>query len=145
MSESILSDENLLKYIEEDKIKDILSLFSNGNFLALINKYIMEEEKGAQTPTPTPVQNTPAKPQAPNIMFSNMNMNTNVVKPPQPKFILKLDLLEKMNEDKLTQQIILTIIIFCLLKLNKLDDAKTIFEKYIFPLYHLIFPLILLK
>ena len=145
MSESILSDENLLKYIEEDKIRDILSLFSNGNFLALINKYIMEEEKGAQTPTPTPLQNTPAKPQAPNIMFSNMNMNTNVVKPPQPKFILKLDLLEKMNEDKLTQQIILTIIIFCLLKLNKLEDAKTIFEKYIFPLDHLIFPLILLK
>ena len=38
----ILSDENLLKFIEEDKIKDILSLFSNGRFLALINKYIMD-------------------------------------------------------------------------------------------------------
>ena len=141
MEEIILSDENLLKFIEEDKIKDILSLFSNGRFLALINKYIMAEDK-TPTTTPTPDQNTPAKAQAPNIMFSNMNNN---IQKPQPKLILNLDLIEKCNEDKLSQQILLTIIIFCLLKLNKTDDAKIIFEKYIFPLDNIIFPLILLK
>ena len=145
MSEPVLSDENLLKYIEEEKIKDILNLFSNGKFLSLINKYIMAEEKSSQTPTPTPEQNTANKAQAPNIMFSNMNMNNNAQKPPQPKLILNLDLIEKMNEDKLTQQLFLTIILFCLLKVNKLEDAKTILEKYIFPLDHIIFPLILLK
>ena len=41
MVEEILSDEKLLKFIEEEKIKDILSLFSNGRFLELINKYFM--------------------------------------------------------------------------------------------------------
>ena len=50
-----------------------------------------------------------------------------------------------MNEDKLSQQLFLTIILFCLLKLNKLEDTKTILEKYVFPLEHIIFPLILLE
>jgi len=78
-------------------------------------------------------------------MFSNMNVNNTAQKQPQPKLVLKLDLLEKCNEDKLTQQILLTIIIFCLLKSNKTEEAKTIFEKYVFPMEKIIFPLILLK
>jgi len=147
MTESILSDENLVKYIEEDKIKDILVLFSNGKFLALVNKYIMIEEKPTTPATSTPEQNAQAKTPTPNIMFANMNMNNNqkTPPPPQPKFILNLDILEKCNEDKLTQQILLTIIIFCLLKTNKIEDAKIIFEKYVFSLDNIIFPLVLLK
>lgn len=148
MTEPILSDEKLAKYIEEDKIKDILSLFSNGKFLALVNKYIMIEEKPTTPATPAPEQNVQAKTPTPNIMFANMNMNNNTQKtppPPQPKYILNLDILEKCNEDKLTQQILLTIIIFCLLKTNKIEDAKIIFEKYIFSLDNIIFPLVLLK
>ena len=142
MAETILSDENLLKFIEEEKIKDILSLFSNGRFLELINKYIMIEENPSQISTPLPEQNPVSKVPTPNIMFSNINMN---IQKPQSKLILNLELLEKLNEDKLSQQILLTIIIFCLLKLNKTEDAKVILDKFIFPLENIIFPLILLK
>ena len=141
MAEPILSDEKLIKFIEEEKIKDILTLFSSGKFLALINKYFMIEEKSSQPPTPE--QNSNPKPPTPNIMFSNINNNT--PKPVQPKLILNLDLIEKCNEDKLTQQILLTIIIFCFLKTNKNEDAKIVLEKYVFPLDNNIFPLILLK
>lgn len=144
MEEVILSDENLVKYIEEEKIKDILSLFSNGRFLELVNKYIMKEENSGQIASLTPEQNLSVKPPTPNIMFSNINMNNNIQKP-QPKLILNLDLIEKCNEDKLTQQILLTIFIFCLLKLNKTEDAKIVLDKYIFPVDNIIFPLILLK
>ena len=144
MTEIILSDENLVKFIEEEKIKDILFLFSNGRFLELINKYIMIEENSGQAANPMTEQNLATKVPTPNIMFSNINMNNNIQKP-QPKFILNLDLIEKCNEDKLSQQIFLTIFIFCLLKLNKTEDAKVLFDKYIFPLENIIFPLILLK
>ena len=143
MAENILSDEQLVKFIEEEKIKNILNLFSSGNFSGVINKYFMSEEKSSQTPTPE--SNTTPKTPTPNIMFSNMNVNNNAQKQPQPKLVLNLELLEKCNEDKLTQQILLTIIIFCLLKANKMEEAKTIFEKYVFTLEKIIFPLILLK
>ena len=143
MEENTLSDEKLVKYIEEEKIKNILNLFSSGNFLGVVNKYFMSEEKSSQTPTPE--SNTTQKTPTPNIMFSNMNTNYNAQKQPQPKLVLNLELLEKCNEDKLTQQILLTIILFCLLKSNKMEEAKTIFEKYIFTLDKTIFPLILLR
>ena len=147
MSEIILSDEHLLKFIEENKLKDMMTLFANGKFLELINKYIMSEEKPAQPapPTPTPEQTQTPKAPTPNIMFSNINTAQNTVPKPQPKLILNLELIDKCNEDKLSQQIFLTIIIFCLLKLNKTDIAKTIIEKYIFSLDKIIFPLIILK
>jgi tetratricopeptide (TPR) repeat protein len=143
MAENIISDEKLVKFFEEEKIKNILNLFSSGNFSGVINKYFMSEEKSSQTPTPE--SNTTPKTPTPNIMFSNMNVNNNAQKQPQPKLVLNLELLEKCNEDKLTQQILLTIIIFCLLKANKMEEAKTIFEKYVFTLEKIIFPLILLK
>ena len=141
MTENILSDENLTMFLEEEKIKDILKLFSNGNFLEVVNKYIMSEEKQSQTNPQE--QNFFPKTPAPNIMFSNMNMNVQI--PPPSKFILKLDLLEKCNQDKLSQQILITIFVFSLLTLNKIEDTKAILEKYIFPLDNVIFPLILLK
>ena len=140
MSDVILTDENLTKYIEEEKIKEILSLFSNGRFLELINKFIMRDENQ----TATPEQNPTPKPPTPNIMFSNMNVVNNTPKA-QPKLVLNLDLIEKCNEDKLTQQILITIIIFCLLKVNKTEDTKQVLDKYVFPLDNVIFPLILLK
>jgi len=133
-SEQILSDEALKQYLTEDQLKDILSLFSSGKFLELINKYIMTEDKTqpqVQTPIPTP-----------NIMFSTI---TPVIQKPAPKYILNLDLLEKIKEDKLSLQIISTIIIFSLLKENKIEETKTVLEKYIFNLDNVIFPIVMLK
>jgi tetratricopeptide (TPR) repeat protein len=133
-SEQILSDEALKQYLTEEQLKDILSLFSSGKFLELINKYIMTEDKTqpqVQTPIPTP-----------NIMFSTIPP---VISKPAPKYILNLDLLEKIKEDKLSLQIISTILIFCLLKENKIEETKTVLEKYIFNLDNAIFPIVMLK
>jgi tetratricopeptide (TPR) repeat protein len=137
MTEQTLSDEKLLEYMEEEKIKDILVLFSSGRFLDIINKYFMTEEKPPEVPE---AQKAPA----PNIMFANLNP-VNMAPKPIPKLILNLDLLEKCKNDRLTLQILLTIFIFCLFKTKKYDIAKTIFENYVFYIDNLIFPLILLK
>ena len=133
-TEQVLSDETLKQYLTEEQIKEISTLFSSGKFLDIINKYIMAEDK-TQTP-PQPQVPTP------NIMFSNI---TPILQKPLPKYILNLDLLEKIKEDKLSLQIISTILIFCLLKTNKMEEAKNIFEKYIFNIDNIIFPLIMLK
>ncbi len=132
MTEQILSDESLKQYLTEEQLKEISTLFSSGKFIDIINKYIMIEDK-SQTPVQTPVP-------APNIMFSNI-----VVQKPVPKYILNLDLLEKIKEDKLSLQIIATILLFCLLKTNKMEETKTILEKYILNLDSIIFPIIMLK
>lgn len=133
-TEQVLSDESLKQYLTEEQLKEILTLFSSGKFLDVINKYIMVEDK-SQTPAQAPVP-------APNIMFSTV---APVVQKPAPKYIFNLDLLEKMREDKLSLQIISTILIFCLLKTNKMEETKTIFEKYIFNLNNTIFPITMLK
>ena len=133
-SEQILSDDALNQYLSEDQLKDVLSLFSSGKFLELINKYIMTEDKTqpqVQSPIPTP-----------NIMFSTV---TPVIQKPIPKYILNLDLFEKIKEDKLSLQIISTILIFCLLKENKIEETKIVLEKYIFNLDNVIFPIVMLK
>ena len=133
-SEQILSDDALKQYLSDDQLKDVLSLFSSGKFLELINKYIMTEDKTqpqVQSPIPTP-----------NIMFSTV---TPVIPKPIPKYILNLDLFEKIKEDKLSLQIISTILIFCLLKENKIEETKIVLEKYIFNLDNVIFPIVMLK
>ena len=133
-SEQILSDDALKQYLSDDQLKDVLSLFSSGKFLELINKYIMTEDKTqpqVQPPIPTP-----------NIMFSTV---TPVIPKPIPKYILNLDLFEKIKEDKLSLQIISTILIFCLLKENKIEETKIVLEKYIFNLDNVIFPIVMLK
>ena len=133
-SEQILSDDALKQYLSEDQLKDVLSLFSSGKFLELINKYIMTEDKTqpqVQPPIPTP-----------NIMFSTV---TPVIQKPIPKYILNLDLFEKIKEDKLSLQILSTILIFCLLKENKIEETKIVLEKYIFNLDNVIFPIVMLK
>ena len=131
--EQILSDEALKQYLTEDQLKEILSLFSSGKFSELINKYMMIEDKTQpQVQTPVP---------APNIMFSTVP----VIQKPTIKYILNLDLLEKIKEDKLSLQIISTIFLFCLLKENKLEETKTLLEKYIINLDNIIFPIVMLK
>ena len=55
------------------------------------------------------------------------------------------DLIDKYENDKLTQQIILTIVIYCLLRIKNELDLKNIFSKYTIPIDNSIFPLILLK
>ena len=54
-------------------------------------------------------------------------------------------LLEKCENDKLTQQILLTLVLYCLLKMKENNEIKSLFVKFNIPDDQLIFPLILLK
>ena len=55
------------------------------------------------------------------------------------------DLIDKFENDKLTQQIILTVVIYCLMRIKNESDLKNIFLKYQISIDNSIFPLILLK
>ena len=55
------------------------------------------------------------------------------------------DLIDKYSNDKLTQQILLTLVIYCLMRIKNESDLKNIFEKYAITIDNSIFPLILLK
>ena len=55
------------------------------------------------------------------------------------------DLIDKFENDKLSQQILLTIVIYCLMKIKNDVDLRTIFSKYNITIDNSIFPLILLK
>ena len=54
-------------------------------------------------------------------------------------------LLKKCENDKLTQQILLTIVIYCLIKIKENNEVKSLFDKFNIPDEQLLFPLILLK
>ena len=55
------------------------------------------------------------------------------------------DLIDKFENDKLSQQILLTIVIYCLMKIKNDVYLRTIFSKYNISIDNSIFPLILLK
>ena len=89
-----------------------------------------------------------------NATISNLSNNgvTSLISPsPVPSLSQKnaefnYNLFEKLNEDELSQQILLTIALYCLLKKKNLtEEAKTLINKYNYPHYDMIFPLILLK
>ena len=62
----------------------------------------------------------------------------------EPK--LNYQILDKLSEDKLCQQIILTIILFCLLKNKEITtEIEVLLKKYNFPLENAIFPLNFLR
>ena len=87
-----------------------------------------------------------------NAMYSNVNAGALYPSTSQfPSISQKnaefnYSLFEKLNEDELSQQILLTIALFCLLKKKTLpDEVKKLINKYNYPHYDMIFPLILLK
>ncbi len=216
-----LSDEKLLKYLTEEEIKEISSLFSSGKFNEIISTYftierdIPQEEKPknatpfqtnysqsqtqpqqqlrnqTQPPIPNKVQFFPQssafknnpysssstnqnrtnfqKAPKPNIMFSeksattynsntvdmtkaqrNNNITNNIIDDymiaqPKKEKVFSFDLLEKMKEDALTQQILLAIVLYSLIKTNKDKDAMNLFNKYKFSLDKALFTTIMLK
>ena len=88
----------------------------------------------------------------PNIMPGRIQKNPRTPPPlttiSQTTQEFNYNLFEKLNEDELCQQILLTIALFCLLKKKNFTDseeAKMLINKYNYPHYDMIFPLILLK
>ena len=101
----IISDENLLKFFTKEQLDDMAKMFSDGSFQELINKYFCNGEQEV-----------------------NKNSNNKESK-------LNYQILDKLSEDKLSQQIILTLILFCLLKNKDItQDIPKLFEKYNYPL-----------
>ena len=167
-NEILLTDEKLTKYFSPSYVQQLASSFANGYFDSLITNCFMvitdskrkskfpESPQKTPTPgqpqenTPEPQKNNPPAP-APNIMFSNMNINNNSgnINIPSSKKNSKSEfsyaLLEQLNDDDLTQQILLTVTMFCLLKLNRTEEVKVLINRYNYPLNKTIFPLILLK
>lgn len=87
-----------------------------------------------------------------NMMFSAIvNTPQSAVQSPYPSISQRnsefnYNIFEKLNEDELTQQILLTIVLYCLLKKkNTPDEVKILIEKYNYPHCDMIFPLIMLK
>ena len=89
-----------------------------------------------------------------NTILNNLNNNTPLpISTPSPfpsisqkNMEFNYNLFEKLNEDELSQQILLTIALYCLLKKKNIsDEAKNLINKYNYPHYDMIFPLIMLK
>ena len=159
MEESIISDENLIKYFTKDNLEEMAILFSNGNFSDLINKFfyysprsdsinssLLSERNSNATAASEPlIQNTTIL-NSNNNQNNNLNQNISVPTISQKTTEFNYNLFEKLNEDELSQQILLTIALYCLLKKKTLtEEAKTLINKYNYPHYDMIFPLILLK
>ena len=172
MEENIISDENLTKYFSQESLEEMAILFSRGNFNELINKFFYYSPRTESTNSSnlserksdelTPLENVTSQ-NSNNTGNGNLGQtqnNNNLLnsislprqsQSPFPSFSkstieFNYNLFEKLNEDELSQQILLTIALFCLLKKKNLsDEAKNLINKYNYPHYDMIFPLILLK
>ena len=177
MEENIISDENLLKFFSKETIEEMATLFSNGNFTELINKFFylpittetvaslniadvtttsmayLEQIQSIDTNSALQINNNPNQVISAAMINSTINGPSFPIMSPSPQASMSqvtrefnYSLFEELNEDELSQQILLTIVLYCLLKRKKLEDeAKNLIEKYNYPHCDMIFPLILLK
>ena len=136
----IISDENLLKFFKKEELEDMASLFSNGNFRELLHKYFYIN-KSNETETN---QNNLNKEQEQTPQGNNNQLTPKGENKKEPEF--NYEIFEKLLEDELCQQIILTIVLFCFLKNKEISkEVNILFEKYSYPFKDMIFPLIFLK
>ena len=136
-----ISDEKLIKYFSQKDLEDMATLFSNGQFQELLNKYFYINKSDE---TKINQYNNIKKGEEHN----NKNNKSNIFKEGFNDSELKInyDLFEKLFDDELCQQIALTLVIFCLLKSKEnSNEIKNLFDKYNYPLNDMIFPLNFLK
>ena len=154
----IISDENLIKFFTKESLKDMATLFSNGNFQDLLYKYFYIKNNTKEAGDEAKLNNNEDNSQIKNNQILSNNINDNNIKnndndnditpqnPPEklPEFNYRL--IETLLEDEFCQQIILTLILFCFLKKKDLpEEVKLIFDKYNYPFEEMIFPLNFLK
>ena len=122
----IISDENLTKFFPKEKLEDMASLFFNGSFQELLDKHFYNNNQN-------------------NNIDNNINIEEN--KNNNNKRVFKYELIEILLDDELSQQIVLTFVLFCLLKNNNEipEEIQSLFDKYNYPIDDMIFPLNLLK
>ena len=81
----------------------------------------------------------------PNSKNLSLNLIDSYLNSPNDQKEFDYTLIEKCENDKLTQQILLTIVIYCLIKIKENNEVKSLFDKFNIPNEQLLFPLILLK
>ncbi len=109
--------------------------------------------KNANNNLPGTTDNNNNSTQNPSSMMFSTIINTpqSAVQSPYPSMSQRnaefnYNIFERLNEDELTQQILLTIVLYCLLKKKNIpDEVKTLIDKYHYPHCDMIFPLIMLK
>ena len=137
----IISDEELIKYFSKKDLEDMATLFSNGQFKELLNNYFYikksDETKLNQD------NNTKTREE----LYNQYN-KSNLLKEGKDDSQLEFNyaIFEKLLDNEFCQQIILTIVLFCLFKnKEKENEIKKLFNKYNYPLTDMIFPLNFLK
>lgn len=166
-NEKILCDRKLCQYLPEDNIKSIAELFSNGSFNELISTYFKKRSSISRSHQINNNNNynknyTGNNKQSDFLVIQNQdnldqnsrsstfnveNIESISSDTKINNFIFDTSILDKMANDKFTQQILLTVVIYSLLQINENKEAKVLIEKYInvYKLKEIIFPLILLK
>ena len=212
MEKYLITDKNLLKFINESDIQKIAELFSFGRFAEIIDNYFRKEKNDKNEPVKliddffvienlkkNNISNNNKEKNIGNqnnkkennfdldinTFYSNssnnlrinkkndfsLNMldrsNTNTINNIDNKnneqylgsigiiedyyndvnVEKELDfvLIDKFEDDKLTQQLLLTIVIYCLMRIKSEVELRNIFDKYNISTTNSIFPLILLK
>ena len=137
----IISDEELIKYFSKKDLEDMATLFSNGQFKELLNNYFYIK-KSDETKLN---QDNNAK--TGEELYNQYN-KSNLLKEGKDDNQLEFNyaIFEKLLDNEFCQQIILTIVLFCLFKnKEKENEIKKLFNKYNYPLTDMIFPLNFLK
>ncbi len=146
----IISDTNLLKYFSQENLEDMATLFSEGNFSGLLNKFFslsQRTESGSSSIALERFSSAVSSLDPVNQYNNAINYVSQISPGPQKCGDFNFNIFEKLNEDELSQQILLTIALYCLLKKKNIipEEAKTLIDRYNYPHSDMIFPLILLK
>ena len=137
----IISDEELIKYFSKKDLEDMATLFSNGQFKELLNNYFYIK-KSYETKL-----NKDNNTKTGEELYNQYN-KSNLLKEGKDDNQLEFNyaIFEKLLDNEFCQQIILTIVLFCLFKnKEKENEIKKLFNKYNYPLTDMIFPLNFLK
>ena len=137
----IISDENLNQFYQKEILEDMASLFSQSCFDELLKKYFYVIKK-------VELKNNTTDKIEEHISLNNNNELTNINNDMEPIEIeLNYKIFEKlMLNNEYCHQILLTIVIFCILKNKKrIKDTNLLFERYNYPINDMIFPLAFLK
>ena len=137
----IISDENLNQFYQKEILEDMASLFSQSCFDELLKKYFYVIKK-------VELKNNTIDKIEEHISLNNNNELTNINNDMEPIEIeLNYKIFEKLIlNNEYCHQILLTIVIFCILKNKKrIKDTNLLFERYNYPINDMIFPLAFLK
>ena len=118
-----ISDENLIKYFSKEILGVIARLFSIGSFKEIFIKYFYINKENENQINQNDNKSNDDKP---NIQNDKTNNKNNEKENDEVENELNYELIQKVCEDKLSHQILFTILFFCILKDDEIANLKTI-------------------